>query len=46
MSRAYVFLKLEGGQIDPPTEVTGSRNSPGGIELNMIRLSTFGFIFN
>ena len=29
MSIAFVVLKLEGGQIDPPTGVTGSRNSPG-----------------
>ena len=33
MSIAFVVLKLEGGQIDPPPGVTGSRNSPGGIGL-------------
>ena len=33
MSIAFVVLKLEGGQIDPPLGVTGSRNSPEGIGL-------------
>ena len=34
MSIAFLVLKLEGGQIDPPG-VTGSRNSPVGIGLNV-----------
>ena len=34
MSKAFVVLKLEGGQIDPLPGVTGYRNSPGGIGLS------------
>ena len=30
---AFVVLKLEGVEIDPPHGVTGSRNSQGGIGL-------------
>ena len=33
MSIAFVVLKLEGGQIDPPQGGTGSRNSQSGIGL-------------
>ena len=36
MSIAFVVLKLEGGQIDPPQGVTGTRNSHGGIGLNRV----------
>ena len=36
MSIAFIVLKLEGGQIDPPPGVTGSRNSPGGIGLKLV----------
>ena len=35
MSIAFVVLKLEGGQIDPPQGVAGSRNSQGGIWLKI-----------
>ena len=33
MSIAFLVLALEGGQIDPPHRITGSRNSQGGIGL-------------
>ena len=35
MSIAFVVLKLEVGQIDPPPGVKGSRSSPVGICLTM-----------
>ena len=35
MSIAFVVLKLEGGQIDPPQGVTGSSNSQGRIGLGL-----------
>ena len=44
MSIAFVVLKLEGGQIDPPSGVTGSRNSPGGIGLKMSLLKSSDWI--
>ena len=41
MSIAFVVLKLEGGQIDPPQGVTGSKSSKGGIGLRDKALELF-----
>ena len=35
MSIAFVVLKLDGGKIDPPKGVTGSRYKQGGIGLRI-----------
>ena len=39
MAIAFLVLKLEGGQIDPPSGVIGSRNSTGGIGFMQIFLT-------
>ena len=44
MSIAFVVLKLEGSQIDPPQGVSGFRNSQGEIGLVFEEVKSF-FIF-
>ena len=38
---AFVVSKLEGGKIDPPQGIRGSRNSQGGIGLKVDNASLF-----
>ena len=43
MSIGYIVLRLEGGQINIPLGVTGSRNSQDGIGLRHVDQSIFMF---